>query len=62
MAGENGAAAMTVIADDIGGLHNFDVKENPNSNSQRWKKWRRAFELYFFYIPLDWMFKKSTSH
>lgn len=31
---------------DIGGLDKFDPKGEPSAISQRWKRWKRAFELY----------------
>ncbi|XP_077983944.1 uncharacterized protein LOC144438677 [Glandiceps talaboti] len=45
----NGGAAScnaVMMTADIGGLQAFDIKDDPHSTSQRWKKWRRAFELY----------------
>lgn len=31
---------------EVGGLQPFQVKGDPYSISQRWRKWKRAFELY----------------
>ncbi|XP_070550464.1 uncharacterized protein [Ptychodera flava] len=42
----NSAAGGNVTPLDIGGLTCFNVNEDHITVSQRWKKWRRAFELY----------------
>ena len=31
---------------DVGGLPCFNTKDDPNTLSPRWKKWKRAFMLY----------------
>ena len=36
----------TPVAVEVGGLQPFQVKGDPHSISQRWRKWKRAFELY----------------
>ena len=43
-AGVGGSPALVPL--DLGSLKEFDTKENPNGISQRWKKWKRAFNLY----------------
>ena len=34
------------VAVEVGSLQPFQVKGDPHSISQRWRKWKRAFELY----------------
>ena len=36
----------TPVAVEVGSLQSFQVKGDPHSVSQRWKKWKRAFQLY----------------
>ena len=43
---DNNDGERHMVATDIGGLQRFGVAEEPNSISQRWKKWRRSFDLY----------------
>ena len=40
------AGNSTVTMPDIGSLQPFNVKDDPHSISQRWKKWKRSFQLY----------------
>ena len=39
------SGVATPIAVEVGGLQPFQVKGDPHSISQRWRKWKRAFEL-----------------
>ena len=39
------SGVVTPIAVEVGGLQPFQVKGDPHSISQRWRKWKRAFEL-----------------
>jgi len=36
----------TPVAVEISSLQPFQVKGDPHSVSQRWRKWKRAFQLY----------------
>ena len=36
----------TPVAVEVGSLQPFQVKGDPHSVSQRWRKWKRAFQLY----------------
>ena len=36
----------TPVAVEVGSLQPFQVKGDPHSDSQRWRKWKRAFQLY----------------
>ena len=40
------SGVVTPVAVEVGGLQPFQVKGDPHSISQRWRKWKRAFELY----------------
>ena len=40
------SGVVTAVAVEVGGLQPFQVKGDPHSISQRWRKWKRAFELY----------------
>ena len=40
------AGNSTVTMPDICSLQPFNVKEDQQSISQRWKKWKRSFQLY----------------
>jgi len=40
------SGVVTSVAVEVGGLQTFQVKGDPHSISQRWRKWKRAFELY----------------
>ena len=40
------AGNSTVTMPDIGSLQPFNVKGDPHSISQLWKKWKRSFQLY----------------
>ena len=40
------SGVVTPVAVEDGSLQPFQVKGDPHSNSQRWRKWKRAFELY----------------
>ena len=40
------SVVVTAVAVEVGGLQPFQVKGDPHSISQRWSKWKRAFELY----------------
>ena len=36
------------VAVEVGSLQPFQVKGDPHSVSQQWRKWNRAFQLYVF--------------
>ena len=36
----------TPVAVEVGSLQPFQVKGDPHSVVQRWRKWKRAFQLY----------------
>ena len=40
------SGVVTPVTVEVGGLQPFQVKGDPHSISQRWRKWKRAFELY----------------
>ena len=40
------SGVVTPVAVEVGGLQPFQVKGDPHSISQRWRKWKRAFEVY----------------
>lgn len=40
------SGVSTPVAVEVGGLQPFQVKGDPHSISQRWRKWKRAFQLY----------------
>ena len=40
------SGVVSSVAVEIGGLQPFQVKGDPHSNSQSWRKWRRALELH----------------
>ena len=40
------SGVVTPVAVEVGGLQPFQVKGDPHSFSQHWRKWKRAFELY----------------
>ena len=40
------SGVVTPVAVEVGGLQPFQVKGYPHSISQRWRKWKRAFEIY----------------
>ena len=39
------AGVVTPVAVEVGGLQPFQVKGDPHSFSQRWRKWKRRFRL-----------------
>ena len=46
-ASTNGGCGVSMpVAVEVGSLQPFQVKGDPHSISQRWRKWKRAFELY----------------
>ena len=46
-ASTNGGSGVSMpVAVEVGSLQPFQVKGDPHSISQRWRKWKRAFELY----------------
>ena len=42
---ESAASSSGVSTPVAGGLQPFQVKGDPHSISQRWRKWKRAFQL-----------------
>ena len=44
-AATNSGVVSSVVV-EVGGLQPFQVKGDPHSNSQSWRKWRRALELH----------------
>ena len=44
--GSQSGGGLTPVAVEVGGLQPFQVKRDPHSISQRWRKWKRAFQLY----------------
>ena len=40
------SSGTTSVSLDVGCLEAFDPKGDPHSLSQRWKRWKRAFNLY----------------
>ena len=40
------SGVVTPVAVEVGGLQPFQVKGDPHSISQRWRKWNRALELF----------------
>ena len=40
------SSGRTSVALDVGCLKPFNPKGEPHSLSQRWKRWKRAFNLY----------------
>ena len=40
------SGVLTPVPVEVSGLQPFQVKGDPHSISQRWRKWKRAFELY----------------
>ncbi|XP_022796419.1 uncharacterized protein LOC111334864 [Stylophora pistillata] len=40
------SGVSTPVAVEVGSLQPFQVKGDPHSVSQRWRKWKRAFQLY----------------
>ena len=43
--GATNSGVLTSVAVEVGGLQPFQVKGDPHSISQRWRKWKRALEL-----------------
>ena len=39
------SGVVTPVAVEVGGLQLFQVKGDPHSISQRWRKWKRRFRL-----------------
>ena len=44
--GASDSSGRTSVALDVGCLESFNPKGEPHSLSQRWKRWKRAFNLY----------------
>ena len=44
--GASSGSGRTSVALDVGCLEPFNPKGEPHSLSQRWKRWKRAFNLY----------------
>ena len=44
--GTSDSSGRTSVALDVGCLESFNPKGEPHSLSQRWKRWKRAFNLY----------------
>ena len=44
--GASSSSGRTLVTLDVGCLEPFNPKGEPHSLSQRWKRWKRAFNLY----------------
>ena len=44
--GASSSSGRTSVALDVGCLEPFNLKGEPHSLSQRWRSWKRAFNLY----------------
>lgn len=44
--GSQSGGGLTPVAVEVGGLQPVQVKGDPHSISQRWRKWKRTFQLY----------------
>ena len=74
--GASSTSGRTSIALDSGCFEPFNPNGEPHSLSQRWKGWKRAFNLYvtgkgvsdcaqkraLFYMSQEWTFRKFTLH
>ena len=43
---EGDGSSASASSEEVGSLQPFQVKGDPHSVSQRWRKWKRAFQLY----------------
>ena len=43
--GSQSGGGLTPVAVEVGGLQPFQVKGDPHSISQRWRKWKKGFSV-----------------